>query len=381
MIAFAAWLAGVAAAEPGVATLWVGVHRAAGSLAEIAADDTAGQCWVGSATISCPASGVVTFRWAGDGAFELSGDVDAAPGETAVAWVLAVDATLVSQRAQLAAGPTEASIRAVFVGASGKEPPPASRSLIDDLVRWTAHDDPLVRRACVDGLIPYWRRTASDPFEIDAPEILPPGLIVTLASDADWRVRRSLARSLRDIRSPGLREEALNAMMRFEADRPPVERAAIASMTSMLRAGRVPSQVAWERALETVVRPGPPGRAAANTLAFLSGELVPSSTVDPWAALDATLAHHPERAWKVWSSWRNSLPFDRVRAESLVRRTVGLNAGLIRFWAETSPDALAALLVAWEPVAPHSERFAEVYAGLGEIENEAVRTALGLSAR
>lgn len=364
----------------GAATLHVGVHRAAGTLSAIAADGAAGQCVSGPARVSCPADGVVTFRWAGDDRFELVGDVDALPGEVATAWVLARDETVVSERIALQT-PTESVVRRVFVGASGAEPVPASRALVDDLIGLTRHPDPLVRRGAVEGLVPWWRRTASDPLEADAPEILPPGLIVTLAADDDTRVRRTLARNLRDIRSPSLQTEAWNAMMRFEADRPPVERAALASMNSMVRSGRAPAEEAWARAMRAAADPGPPGRAAANTLAWLARELTPSSDVDPATAVETVLARHPERAWKVWYAWRAHLPFDPGRADTLLRRTVGLHAGLLRTWATQDAAGLARLVRAWEPAPPHSERFAEAGAALSDVDDVLLREALGLPKR
>jgi hypothetical protein len=363
-----------------VATLHVGVHRAAGTVLDVAADGAIGQCTVGPARVSCPADGPVRFRWGGDPDFAFSGDTEAGPGEVAAAWVLATEESVAPWRARLAV-PTEAVVRQVFVGAGGAEPPAASAGLVDDLVALTRHADPLVRRAAVEGLVPWWRCTASDPLDVDAPEILPPGLIVTLASDPDMRVRRMLARNLRDVRSPRLQAEAWNAMMRFEADRPPVERAALASMNSMVRAGRAPAEEAWVRAMEAALDPGPPGRAAANTLAWLARSLDPSADVDPAAAVDRVLSRHPERAWKVWYAWRDAVPFHGDRAALLLRTSVGLHAGLLRFWADTDPSGLAAVVRAWEPAAPHTERFAEAATALSQVAEPDLRSALALPSR
>ena len=56
----------------------------------------------------------------------------------------------------------------------------------------TAHPDPLVRRAAIEGLVPFIRHTVSDPFEAEAPELLQPGWILRLSQDPDIRVRRRL---------------------------------------------------------------------------------------------------------------------------------------------------------------------------------------------
>ncbi|MBA2319743.1 MAG: hypothetical protein H0V89_01200, partial [Deltaproteobacteria bacterium] len=88
------WTAWPAWADPDVVQeviLQVGVDRAAGVLSSIAADGAAGLCVPGAAVITCPATGPVSFRWAGAAGYELIGDVTLLPGDVGQGWVLAID--------------------------------------------------------------------------------------------------------------------------------------------------------------------------------------------------------------------------------------------------------------------------------------------------
>lgn len=350
----------LATALAGDVHLHVGVLRSAGNLSFIVADGAVGQCVPGPATLSCPARGPVTFRWMGDPAYAWFGPDTASPGETVVAFVLATDGTASTPLVTLASGATVDIVRDVFVGGGGNEPPPLSPGTLSALLRLTEHPDPLVRRASIDGLVPYWRRTVSDPLEASAPDLIPSEVLLRLATDVDPRVRRALAARLRDVRAPGAVAEATARMVAFEGDRPGIERAALASLGVAVRDGRVPAEAAWERALRSVSRPGPPGRAAAATLAWCAERLEPGPNVDPADALDRILAAHPERGWVFWNAWRAHLPWSEDAALRLFRDTVGLNAPLVRYWATTHGGELASALTQWEPTAPHSDRWTEV---------------------
>ncbi len=352
----------LATALAGDVHLHVGVLRSAGDLGSIVADGAAGQCVAGPATLSCPARGPVTFRWMGDPAYAWFGPDTASPGETLIAFVLATDATVSTPLVALASGATVDLVRDVFVGGGGDEPPPLSPGTLSALLRLTEHPDPLVRRATIDGLVPYWRRTVSDPLVAAAPDLIPADVLSRLATDVDPRVRRALASRLRDVRAPGAVAEATARMVAFEGDRPGIERAALSSLSVAVRDGRVPAEDAWERALRSVSRPGPPGRAAASTLAWCADRLQPGPSVDPTDALDRILLAHPERGWTFWSEWRAHLPWSEAAALRLLRDTVGMNASLIRHWAAYQGDALALAMAKWEPSAPHSTRWTEVVA-------------------
>jgi hypothetical protein len=255
--------------------------------------------------------------------------------------------------------------------------------MVADLARLGRHPNPLVRRAVVDGLMPFWRHTASDPFPFQAPELLPTGLIATLSRDPDTRVRRRLAAQLKELRSAdsAQREEAEEALLRLVDDpKPPVQRAATNSLKMTISDGRVSALDAWQLAMERATREGPPGRAAAGTLVWLARELEPSKQVVPVDALGVVLGHHPERAWGLWFAWREHIPYDHHRVMEMLRQTTGLHRGLLQHWAKTVPDDLAVTLRAWEPGAPHTDRFELVKAWLADVRHGPIRTALGLPA-
>jgi len=365
----------------GTVTLHVGVHREAGTVYDIAADGADGQCTVGPSRLSCPASGPVTFRFGARGDWFLYGDHVLEPGATGTALVLATEEAREDARAQLAFAVTPEKVKALFVRTGEHNPPAPSPGMLEDLERLVRHPAPLVRRAVVDGLVPYWRRTNLDPFAMDAPEVLSGGLIERLATDTDSRVRRRLAAALREVNAPGrpLAVESREALLKLVVDaRPGVQKAAMSSMKIASEHETLPGEFTWSKAIRRVESPGPPGRAAANTLAFLAKDLEPSPIVDPGEAVQLTFFFHRERSWNVWSAWREHVPFRRDWADSLFRETLGLNGKLLRYWAENEPAALAQSIESWEADPPHSKRFSMVGAILANETDERVRAALEL---
>lgn len=344
----------------GFVALTVGVHREAGTVYDVAADGAAGQCSVTGFTITCPARAPVTFRWGPDSPFALVGDAVLAPGQQGTAIVWATEASRADVRAALAADRTNpAVVRRTFVRTSDNPIPPASAGLFADLLDLVHADDPRVRREVVDGLVPYWRHTDSDPFPLGAPSVVPPDTLSALASDPDLGVRRRLASRLREVRAPGepLAQEATLQLIRLAGEGGGVQRAAFASLASRARDGRAPAIESWMTAIDRVATPGPPGRAAANTLAALATELEPGPDVDPVEAVRLCAANHLERTWAVWRAWRDHVPFDAVLAERLLRETLGLSPPVVRAWAEDDPDGFAAVLRRWEPSDHHSDRY------------------------
>ncbi len=374
------WVAVAGATE--WAVLQVGVHREAGVLSAIAADGAAGLCVPGYALISCPAEGPVAFRWAGAPSWELVGDSTVLPGDTGQAWVLAIDDPAVVATLDPL---TRAGAYAAFVSTGDHAVPPPSPALLERLWAATRSPDLAVRRASVEGLVPYLRHTASDPFPVDAPPVIPPGVIAGLARDPDFRVRRRLAAILREVRpTPATPTwfvaEVRETLMRLVRDNPTVARAAIASLGQSAWSGVVPAQDAWNDAMERVQLPGPPGRASAATLARLAANLDAGPRVDPARAVALVFTHQREKTWLVWTAWREDVPFDRPRVDVLLRATMGVGTRLLRHWAETEPAALADAIAAWEPTSPHSDRFRIARDALANTENPALRAALGLPA-
>ncbi len=375
------WIPPTLAAE--TAVLRVGVHRGAGSVSDFAADGAAGLCVPGPSTIACPATGPVTFRWAGDPAWTLVGDTIVEPGETGLAWILAPDAARAVEIAALDA-PTAAVVRALLVRDGAHEIAAPSPGMLERLWTLVDHPDPLVRRALVDAVLPFLRHTASDPFPAEAPPVFPPGLLANLAADTDFKVRRRLAVTLKEVRitdvsPPWLVDEVHAVLVDLLDDRAAVQKAAITTLSQSAWEGVVPAEDAWIEAMERVRVPGPPGRAAANTLARLAASLKPGPLVDPELAVRLVFEYQRERTWAVWAAWRTHVPFDRPRVEVLLRDTLGMNARLLRQWAEQDPDALAAAIRGWEPAAPHSVRFGMATRALEASPHPAVRDALGLA--
>lgn len=346
----------------GSVMLAVAVPREAGSVHQVAVDGAAGQCTVVAETLQCPALGPVTFRWGPRDDRVLVGDTVLAPGTSGMAFVWADEGSRAADRDRLRAERVTADdVRALFVRTGDNPVRLPSQGMFADLLALVAHPDPLVRREVVDALVPYWRHTASDPFPLGAPPVIPVGILGQLAADPDTGVRRRLASRLRDLREPGepIATEATVALFSL-AGSPGVQRAALSSLSSRAREGSVPAVETWGLAMDRVSTPGPTGRAAASTLAVLVRDLEPGPGVDPVRAVALTARHHPEKAWQVWRAWSASVPFDPVLADRLLRETVGLSPALIRTWAAADPDGVAALLHAWEPTEPHSERYRTV---------------------
>jgi len=153
-----------ASTTPEAATLHVGIHRDAGTIYEIAADGAAGQCTTGPARLSCPARGAVRFRWAGDPAWQLTGQDEVGPGEVARAWVLAREELRQQDRRRLEPERVSAAaVRDLFGRDGAHQPPAPSRAMLDDLAALCLHEDLEVRKAAADGLMPWLRRTWADP--------------------------------------------------------------------------------------------------------------------------------------------------------------------------------------------------------------------------
>ena len=367
------------AASPDVVTLHVGVHRAAGGVHDIAVDGAAGQCRVSAERLICPADGPVRFRYGPGAPWVLLGDTELGPGSSGTAFVLIDDAHRVEARELLRAEVvTEADVRDLFVRTGDDPVEPPSMGMLLDLFALVEHPAFEVRRAVIDALVPWWRHTASDPLPLGAPQIVPGGLIETLSKDRETRIRRRLANRLREVNAPGepLQQEAREALYRLAHQAGGVQRAATSSLKLQALSGRADPVKAWMLALERVQTPGPPGRAAANTLGRLAGEIEPSEVVRPERAIELVFLHHRERAWHVWNAWRDHVAFDDSRLERLLRETVGYDAGLMAWSARHHPEEVAAVLARWEPAPPHSDRWRLITSPFRDTEEEALRALL-----
>jgi hypothetical protein len=357
-------------------TLWVAVHRAAGTIYDVAADGAAGQCSVADQTIHCPADGPVTFRWGPASPYELVGDTVLAPGGQGTATVWARDGSRAEARERVRPERvTPEDVRDIFVRTGDHPIDVPSAALFDDLLALAEHPDPKVRREVVDSLMPYWRHTASDPLPPGAPAVVAPTVLVALAQDDEIRVRRRTAFWMRDVRDPELSASVTVLLLGLAGEGGSVQRTAFASLSARARDGRTPALQTWAAALGRVSTPGPPGRAAANTLGALAAELQPGD-VDAREAIELVAAHHLERTWVVWRQWSDAVPFDAELAERLLRQTVGMSPPLVRAWADGAPADLAALLRRWEPRRPHSERYRMVARILADHSAAEIRAVL-----
>ncbi len=357
------------------AMLHVGVHQHAGTVYDIAADGAAGLCQVQFSRVVCPADGPVTFRWGPgeDSGWTLYGDTVVEPGGAGVGWVLASETSRAAERARLERGTVTGDVvRDLFIETGDHAIPDPSMAMLTDLFSLVDHPDPMVRRQVVDGLVPWFRHTASDPFTPDAPQIVPPGLITQLAMDRDPAVRRRLANRLRDVNMPGepLQAEA-QTTLHYLVGLPASTKPATASLAVMARSGRANPEESWIAAIDRVTTPGPKGRAAANALARLSQVVEPSEVVQPDRGLALILQHHRERTWRYWAAWRTHLPFERATFDLLLRDTLGTHQGLILHFAEEDPEELAAALRDWEPGPPHTPRWELITSPLRGVEHPA----------
>jgi hypothetical protein len=377
-LATAAW------ASAGAVTLHVAVHQEAGDVADVAAEGASGQCALAPSRITCPADGPVRFRWGPSTRWELTGadsegpEVTLVPGQSSVAFVLAVDADRASALSRMVASDlTPAELRVLIDTSSAARAPPPSRSMLDALIALCEAPDPLLRQTAVELVHPWTWRSSWGPIPASAPLPVPDGWLRARVADPDPRVRRAMAFVARDWR--GDAAEAAEALLGLVGDRSrKVQTPALAALSHASRADMLPAQQSWDRAFAALSRPGNPGRAAAATIARLATSLQAGPGVDPAAAVELCLLHHPEAAWRVWSAWRKAVPFRAGWVELLLRDTSGLNQRLLRAWATDDPGALAAVVRAWEPEAPHSDRYRVAQMMLGETEDLALRDALEL---
>lgn len=332
----------------------------------IAADGAAGQCSVTGSTLQCPARGPVTFRYGPSEDFVLVGDTTLEPGQMGVAFVWASEALRIAERERLAPERVRPEdVRDLFIRTGDHPIVAPSEGMFEDLLGTIAHPDPRVRRELVDALLPYLRHTESDPFPIGSPQVVPTELLVAIAHDEDIAVRRKFASRLRDLQSPGepIAQVANELLLEMTQSGGSIQRAAFGTLASRARQGATPAEQTWWAAMERVTTEGPPGRAAANTLAALAKSIDPA-TIVPANAVRLVSMHHLERTWVVWRAWREHVPFDAVLAERLLRETVGMSPALVRTWGKQDPDGLYTLLLRWEHGPPHSDRYATIVRAL-----------------
>ena len=374
-------LSSLASASTGLAVLDVGVHRTAGTVEDIHVAGASGECEQLPAQLRCPAAGAVDFSWGGDQQWALQGTLRVHPGEKGTAFVLASEASRSSERARLQEPEVSAEeVLELFVQI-GTDPVGApSLGMIDDLAALTRHSDYFVRRAVGDAFFPLMRDTASDPFWPHAPDIVPNGLLIGLTQDSDRGVRRRLALLLREGQ-PGSLDMERQVALRILATDPAVavRRPAIAALPRVVQLEVIPAELAWQEALGRVPLRLGPGRAAVGALARMAKVVEPSTVIDPLVALNLAMRYHPERAWVLWSAWREDLPFHAGYAERLLRWTAGLNPGLLRAWADSAPEELAVVVSTWAKTQSKSDRFELAQTYLGGVEHDGLREALRLA--
>jgi hypothetical protein len=304
----------------------------------------------------------------------LSGDTVLEPGEEGEAFVLAATGTPIDP-----ATATAETVRARFIRYGTNQPEAPSHEELLGLLALSDHKSHLVRQAVVESWQPWLWRSSLGPLPGTAPVPLPAGELSKWARDSNKGVRRRTARLIKELRPSRLAGEAEIVLGKLLMD--PVRgirRASYASLKLAPAGDVLPVEEAWSRALKGVTQQGPPGRASANTLAYLAQETGPTAVIDPRVAVQTTLRHHPDRAWHVWTAWRREVPFDGPSADALFRRTVGYAPRLVRFWAETDPTGLSETLRRWEPRAPHSERFELIARWLADTEHAGLREVLDL---
>lgn len=383
MLSLGSWiiLCASAFASTGMVVLDVGVHRKAGSIADIQVVGASGECEQLPSRLRCPAAGPVDFRWAGAEEWELQGTERVHPGERGTAFVLATEASRAPARERLQASDISAEeVTALFIQLGREAVQAPSLGMIDDLAALRHHSDFWVRRAVVDAFFPLMRDTTSDHFWPHAPDSVPSGLLIGLTQDSDRGVRRRLALLLREGRSASLDMERQVALRILATDPVvAVRRPAVAALPRAVQLEIMPAELAWQEALGRVPLRLGPGRAAVGALARMATSVEPSEVIVPEAALDLAMRYHPERAWVLWAAWREVLPFHAGKAEHLLRRTLGLNPALLSTWADKSPDELALAIDAWAARDSTSRRFVLAQAHLNQVEHEGLREALRLS--
>lgn len=373
----------LATALAGTVTLHVGVHADAGSIHDIAVDGASGQCRVEPAQLVCPAEDTVTFRWGPPTEdWVLVGDTVLEPGEGGKAWVLAPEAQRANWRARLLPQVVvPQDVRDAFLRQGRIEPPSPSFGMLRDLNLLVVHSDPEVRKLVAEAIHALAAGSSSNPFPRDAPLPLAPGVLSTLASDRDWRVRIRVAQLMGEIRNTGLRYEVVGLLDELTHDKKPlVRRAAIRGLGRMGEQAMIPPEDAWERAMRLGSQPKGPGRASMYVLARLANHLEPSERVDPAAAVELALEHHPELAWVVWKRWRGHLPYDGRWVRQLLANSAGMNPIMLERWADEDPDDLALAFIEFEPatVQPATRRFRLAQWALFDTEHAGLRHALRL---
>ena len=93
-------------------------------------------------------------------------------------------------------------------------------------------------------------------------------------------------------------------------------------------------------------------------------------------AVARCLLFQPERAWRVWSAWKDDVRFDPNWADTLLHDTNGLDRGLIAHWATTSPEMFAEVLA--HVHISDSDRMRILKDALVDAKDERVRAAIGL---
>lgn len=339
------------------AILHVGVPTAVGTPGDLTVAGASGPCTTDEAHVVCPATSPVTFSWSGPD-HTLVGDVSVAPGSVGRAWVLARPSRTrdaVAELETLTGGEIDRTtllgVRRLLVYTSDWTPPLPSAELLDAHLALARHPDPKIRREAVEGLFPWVAGTPFDPFPVTAPIPVPEALLRDLAVDPDKGVRRRLAHQLRTPR-PDLSRDLARELLRILLDdpHPGVRRAAVVALPEAVDREVFDAEDAWMRLLSFVPRPRPDGRAACNQLARMRPRLDRAGvTVDPVPAMEAVLAHHPERAWKLWLAWKDDLPLEPRWIRRLLHDTTGLDLVLIRHWAVADRELLDAIVEDWQP--------------------------------
>ena len=291
----------------------------------------------------------MSFRWGPSQERVVVGDAVLNPGEAGVAWLLT---------------PVEAVLLDRWRGAA------------------TAAEAPLARREAILALRPWCWGSGVGPLPTTAPVPLPDGFLLDIADDPAWIARRAAVELVRDLRDPDSRFDGELAEALVDLARDPdrrVAKAAYAAIAAAARTDRLAPEIAWWEALEGAVDPGARGRGATLTLAKLAPLVTPGNGIDPVAAIDLALAHHPEQAWRVWSAWSDRVPFREAWARQLILHTLNLNQKLLVDWSKRDPAALARIIREWEPQAPHSERFRVAAEWLSAADDPDLRAALGLA--
>ncbi len=346
--------------------LHVGVPLDAGTVYDVAAHGATGACVAEETRLTCPAdAGAVRFTWAGAPEWALVGDLDVAQGVVGRAWVVATEATRAAEVARLDPSRVqESDVREIFVRYGTNHPIAPSLGMWEAVLALVEHTDHRVRRAAADAWVGACTRSSIARYPPTGPCWLPNGTLTRFAQDPDPGVRRRAAILVRDLRSGRLDEEAARVLVTLRDD--PVRGVRHATMLSVARNPNPDVEDAWRTALAIAPQQGGPGLAACNTLARLSWHTGPTDVIDPHEALEVVLAHRPEQGWRVWTAWREHVPFDAEWAGVLFRDTVSWSGRLLRHWAEEDPDGLEAALATWEPGPDHTERYVLIVRAMTE---------------